>query len=125
METERQNQFSSLDVEVIHKQGKFTNTVYHKPTFGGVYNNFEGFLPSIYKFVMAYTLVYRCFRICMDWTKLHRLLPLLKRIFCKKGYPENFIEKGFKRFLDNLHLIKENVPTVEKRGLLLVFPYFG
>ena len=31
-----------------------------------------------------------------------------------------------KKFLNNIHLVKENVPTVEKKKrLLLVLPYFG
>ena len=46
METERQNKFSFLDIEVIREQGKFSTTIYRKPTFSGVYSNFESFLPS-------------------------------------------------------------------------------
>ena len=38
----------------------------------------------------------------------------LRRIFRKNVYPENFIDKCFKKFLDNIHLAKENVPKVEK-----------
>ena len=49
----------------------------------------------------------------------------LKTIFCKNGYPENFIDKRFKKFLDNIHLVKEIVPTVERKRLLLVLPYLG
>ena len=30
-----------------------------------------------------------------------------------------------KSFLNNIHLVKENVPTVEKKRLLLVLPYLG
>ena len=63
METEKENKLSFLDVEVIREQGKFTTIVYRKPTFSGVYSNFESFLPSVYQFGMVYTLVYRCFRI--------------------------------------------------------------
>ena len=61
MEAEKQNKLSFLDDEVICKQGKFTTTIYRKSTFTGVYSNF-GFLPSVYKFGMVYTLVYRCFK---------------------------------------------------------------
>ena len=125
METEKENKLSFLDVEVIRKQGKFTTTIYRKPTFSGVYSNFETFLPSVYKFGMVHTLVYRCFRICSNWTQFHTELIYLKRIFQKSSYPKNFIDKCFKRFLNNVHLIKENVPTVEKKHLLLVFPYLG
>ena len=66
METEKENKLSFLGVEIICKQGKFITTVYRKPTFSGVYSNFESFLPSIYKFGMVYTLVYRYFRICSN-----------------------------------------------------------
>ena len=68
METEKDNKLSFLDAEVIPKQGKFTTTVFRKPTFIGVYSNFESFLSSVYKFGMVYTVVYRCFPICTNWT---------------------------------------------------------
>ena len=125
METEKENKLSFLDVEVIREQGKFTTTVYRKPTFSDVYSNFESFLPSVYKFGMVYTLVYRCFRISSNWTQFHTELTFLKGIFRKNGYPENFIDKCFKKFLNNVNLVKENVPTVEKKRLLLVLPYLG
>ena len=74
---------------------------------------------------MVYTLVYRCFRISSNWTQFHTELTFLKGMFRKNGYPENFIDKCFKKFLNNVHLVKENVPTVEKKRLLLVLPYLG
>ena len=119
METEKENKLSFLDVEVICEQGKFITTV------SGVYSNFESFLLSVYKFGMVYTLVYRCFRISSNWTQFHTELTFLKRIFRMNGYPENFIDKCFKKFLNNVHLVKENVPTVEKKRLLLVLLYLG
>ena len=69
---------------------------------------------------MVYTLVYRCFCICTDWKKFHAGLTFLKKIFHKNGYPENFIDKCFKKFLNNVHLVKEKVPAVERKRLLLV-----
>ena len=66
MEAEKENKLSFTDVDVIREQGKFTTTIYRKPTFSGVYSDFESFLPSVYKFGMVYTLVYRCFRICSN-----------------------------------------------------------
>ena len=125
METEKENKLSFLDVEVICEQGNFTNTVYRKPTFSGVYSNFESFLPPVYKFGMVYTLVYRCFRISSNWTQFHTELTFLKGIFRKNDYPENFIDKCFKKILNNVNLVKENVPTVKKKRLLLVLPYLG
>ena len=43
METERENKLFFLDVEVICEKGKFTTTIYQKPSFSGVYSNFKVF----------------------------------------------------------------------------------
>ena len=38
---------------------------------------------------------------------------------------ENFIDKCFKKSLNNIHLVKENLPIVEQKPLLLVLPCLG
>ena len=48
METEKENKLSFFDVEIIRKQEKFTTTIYRKPTFSGVYSNFEIFYLRLY-----------------------------------------------------------------------------
>ena len=58
-----------------------------------------------------------------DWSKFHTELTFLKSIFCENGYHEDFIDKCFKKFLDNINLVKEKVRTVERKYLLLVLPY--
>ena len=68
-EQEKNGKLSFLDIEISQEKGKCVTTVYRKPTFSGVYTHFESFLPTIYKFGMAYTLAYRYFKICPDWTK--------------------------------------------------------
>ena len=85
METKKENKLPFLNVEIIRKQRKFTTTIYGKPTFSGVHSNFESFLPFIYKFGNVYTLVYRSFRICSNWTQFHTEFELnfLKEIFQK------------------------------------------
>ena len=37
----------------------------------------------------------------------------------------SFLDKYFKKFLNNVHVVKENVPTVKKKHFLLVLPYLG
>ena len=109
METEKESILSFLDFEIICEQGKFTTTIYRKPTFRGIYSNFlKVFIIDLYRFGMVYTLVYRCFHICF-----------LKQIFQKNAYPENFNDKCFKMFSNNTHLVKENEPTVKKKAYLV------
>ena len=100
------NRLSFLDIEIIREKDKFTTTIYRKPTLSGIYSNFKSFLPSGYKFGMIYILVYKCFRICSNWTQFLTELTFLGVIFQKNGYPVNFINKCFKKFLNNIHLFK-------------------
>ena len=123
IETENKTSFS--DVNVIREQGKFIISVYRKPTFSGVYANFDSFLPDTYKIGTIYTLVNRCFWICSSWSMFHQQLILLREIFQKNGYPENFIDRCFKLFLSRIHILKDKVPAVEKKPLQLVLPYLG
>ena len=55
----------------------------------------------------------------------HQELTLLTEIFQKNGYPDNFIGRSFKLFLNRIHILIEKVPTVEKKHLRLVLPYLG
>ena len=88
-----------------------------KPAFSGIYSNYESFLPSVYKFFMVYIRVYKCFHICSNQAQFHTQLIILKEIFQKNSYPKNNFDKWFKIFLNNIHLVKENVPTVKKKNL--------
>ena len=45
---------------------------------------------------MVYTLVYRYFRICSNWTQFHAESIFLKGIFQKNGYTKKIIDKCFK-----------------------------
>ena len=107
IETEECNKISFLDVNVIRGEGKFVTSVYRKPTFSGVYIHYDSFLPDTYKIGMIYTLINRCFPIWSSWS-----------MFCPEhGCPENFIDRCFKLFLNRIHILKEKVPTVEKKQL--------
>ena len=116
---------SFLDVNIIREKGRFTTSVYLKPTFSGIYTHFESFLPTSNKIGLLHTLFYRCFRICSDWTKFHLELVKLIGVFKSSGYPENFINNCFKLLLDNKYRIQEKVITVTKKTLFLVLPYLG
>ena len=108
METEKENILSFHDVEVIREQGKIKTTIYRKPTFRGVYSNFESFIPSVYKFGMVlswFTIVFVFARIGQN--------SLLRSSFWK-DISLKMLPSKFKKFLDSIHLVKENVLRVEK-----------
>ena len=70
---------------------------------------------------MIYNLVHRSFHICSDWIQTHAELTFFKGTFCKNGYPN--LLTCFKKYFNNIYLVKENELTLEKKHLLLDFPY--
>ena len=105
-----------LDINIIREQGKLITSVYRKLTFSGVYAHFYSFLPSTYKVGRIHTLLYRCFRICSDWTKFQLKLVKLMNIFKNNGYPENFINNFSKTLLDNKNRMQGKMTTVPESG---------
>ena len=105
---------SFLDLNIIREKGKFTTSVYRKPTFSGIYTNFDSFLPSSNKIGLLHTLLYIRFQICWDWTKFHSELVKLTDVFKNNGYPEKFINR-----------IQEKVIAAPEKTLFLVLPYLG
>ena len=91
IEREKQNTMSFLDVKIISEGKTFTTSIYHKPTFSGVYTHFDSFLLSNCRFGTVYTLAHTCLQICSSWTKLRNELVCLNEIFLKNDYPEDFI----------------------------------
>ena len=50
---------------------------------------------------------------------LNYTLVCLKQIFLANGYPEYFINKCFKKFICNIHVVKETTLTLEKNPIVL------
>ena len=124
-EQEKNGKFSFVDIEVSQRKGKFVTTVYRKPTFSGVYTHFESFLPTIYKFGMVYTLAYRCFKICSDWTKFPEEVSILKQIIFENGYSLSSIDTCFKTSVDKLFTKRPQLITIDKKTLFLPLPCLG
>ena len=116
---------SSLDVQIICEDKKYTDSAYSKPTFSEFCTHYQSFVRSTFTFCTAYKLTYRqklpdMFKLS---TKLHNELLFLKQIFLKHDYSENFINKCFKSFMVNIHGSKKTTLTVERKPLALVLPY--
>ena len=66
-EKEVNGSLSFLDVLISRKNKSFTTTVYHKPTFSGVYSNFDSFIADEYENGLIFTLLFRIFSIVSDF----------------------------------------------------------
>ena len=70
-------------------------------------------------------MLFRCFSIRSSYEKFHEETVKLKEIFKRKFYPEKFMDKCIKNFLNKLHVPKVVKLTAAKEELIIVLPYLG
>ena len=124
-EKENDGSLLFLDVKICRKNGTFVTSVYRKPTFSGVFTNYESFIPTYQKRGLLRTLLHRSFSICCDFKTFHFEIDHLKTILIKNNYPLNFIDSCIKSFLNKLYTRKVVVPNVPKRNVFVKLPVLG
>ena len=124
VEKENVGSLSFLDVKICRKNGKFVTSVYRKPTFSGVFINYESIIPRYQRRGLLDTF-HRSFIICCDFKTFHFEIDHLKNILIKHNYPLNFIDLCIKSFLNKLHTPKVMVSNVPKRDVFVKLLLLG
>jgi hypothetical protein len=124
-EIENNDQFSFLDICITRKNGNFETSTYRKPTFSGVFTNFNSFIDLRYKKSLLHTLLFRSFSLSSNYEKFHQEIEYLKNIFKQNNYPTSFIDTSIRKFLKNIYTEKEVPVSVSKKEILIVLPYLG
>ena len=81
-EIEEHNCMSFLDIKITRELNSFSTSDYRKPTFSGVFTNFDSFIPLSYKTGLIWSLLYRAFSLCSSF-EFHQFPS---RNFETKGY---------------------------------------
>ena len=87
-EIEENGSLSFLDITITRENNKFVTSVYRKPTFSGIFTNFESFVPEMHKRGLIETLLHRIFRLCSSYENFHREIETLKSIFKHSNYQQ-------------------------------------
>ena len=82
-------------------------------------------MPTEYKKGLVYTLLYRGFTLCTDWSKFRLELIYLKSVMGRNGYPRHFVDKCIKTFFDKISTPKQPVLTASKKVLRICLPFLG
>ena len=100
--------------------------MYRKPTFSGVYTNYNSFLPEIYKRGLVHTLLFRMFTICSNWQLIHSEIEHLRSVMRRNAYPDCLLDNVIKRFLTRLFVVKNDSQVVKETKTFQIFlPYLG
>ena len=113
---------SFLDIEISRDKHKFITSVYHKPTFSGVFSYFDSFILRLYKFKLVSTLIFCC---CSISCSVDYEIMQLKNIFEKNGYDNKFFVRWLQTFLNKIYSNKVLQHAVPKNGIYIFLPYLG
>ena len=124
VEQENVSSLSVLDVKFVVKTVNLSLVFSRKPTFSGVFTNYESFITTYQKRGPLHTLLHRSFIICCDFKTFHFEIGHLKTILLKNNYPLNFIDSCIKSF-NKLCTPKVMVPNVPKGNVFVKVPFLG
>ena len=119
------NEISFLDVLVKRYNNKFFTSLFRKNTFTGLGSNFFSFCPPIFKINAIKTLIYRAYHICSTYESFHQEVNFLIDYFCNNSFPSKLISFHIKKFLNNIFVQHDKIPTVPKQKLFITLPYLG
>ena len=124
-EKESNNSLPFLDILISRSENGFKTSVYHRPTFSGVYSNFNSFICDQYKIGLIFTLLFRTFSIVSDFSRFRTEVSRLKDILRKNAFSIKLVDNCIKNFLNKKFLNTPVTLTVKKKELFIVLPYLG
>ena len=97
-EKESNTSLPFLDILISRSENGFKTSVYHKPTFSGVYSNFNSFIYDEYKIGLVFTMLFRTFSIVSDFSRFHIKVIHFKQILRKNAFPIKLVDNCIKIF---------------------------
>ena len=124
-ELEKDGRLPFLDIEITRSNGRFSTSVYRKPTFTGLFTNFHSFVPLAYKRSSVCYLLHQIFHLCSSYENFHAQLEVVRKLFNLNGFPTHMFDKLVRHFLNNLFEPKPPLFTVAKKIVYFCLPFTG
>ena len=109
VEKEKDGVLPFLDVKIEKSSNKFLISVYRKPSFTGLYTNWNSFEPTKRKTNLVGTLVHRALKICLK-SKLQEELNQIISILQQNGHPEIVINSSIRNKISCFNLEPKEGP---------------
>ena len=124
-EIERDGKLPFLDIPISRSESKFATSVYRKPTFTGLFTNFNSFIPLVYKQNLVSSLIHRIFNLCSSYENFHTPLEVVRKLFNSNGFPSHMFDRIVRRFLDHTFDPRPPVLTASKKIIYFCLPFTG
>jgi len=127
MEKEENNAINFLDIKIQKKRDlSLITSTYRKPTFTGVFLNWNSLTSRRYKVGLLKCLLNRMKKICSNEEKTLIEMEQLRELMMKNNYPTNIITQEFDKFLKSNNTAKPNDTEEEKEKVkYLSLPYLN
>ena len=102
----------------------FSTSVFQKPTFTGLYTNYNSFIPFKYKKGLVTTVLYHYFSNCCCFASFTSQLVSFKKTFLLNSYPISFVD-CIQSFLNKIHSPIPKVSLAPKKILYFRLPFTG
>ena len=118
-EMERDGKLPFLYIDISRSKGKFATSVYRKPTFTGLFTNFNSFIPLTYKQNLVSCLIHSIFNLCASYENFHTQLEAVRKLFNSNGFPSHMFDRIVRRILD--HTFDPRLPVLTASKKIIYF----
>ena len=85
-ESEVENQLAFLDVHIMKTRKGVETKIFRKPTFTGLYINWQSYVPLKFKKNLLFTLLDRAYKICNSHAFIHQEFQKISTLLQKNGF---------------------------------------
>ena len=109
---------------ILRSENGFKTSVYHKPTFSGVYSNCN--IVSFTKSIKLIWFLFRAFSIASDFSRLYTQVRHLKDILRKNAFPIKLVDNYIKKILNKKDFPwSRRIDYWKEKELFIAVPYLG
>ena len=111
----------------MFSDGLLSTSVYRKPTFTGLFTNFDSFIRISYKKGLISTVLFRYFNISSSYAIFHAEVKKFKKIMISNGYPEKSFDRIVRSFVNKIFEKQSSVsePSEPNWIVLFMLPFLG
>ena len=108
----------------INKPGFLSTKVYRKPTFTGLYTNFNSNVPALFKLAVVWSLLHRAYQLLStNLLHFHNEVISIRDILHKNGYSFLLLDRCINKHLNKVYSPKVAVSTARKLTLNACIPF--
>ena len=125
-EPEVENQLAFLDVHITKTREGVETKIFRKPTFTGLYINWQSYVPLKYTKNLLFTLLDRAYKICNSYAFIHQEFQKISTLLQKNGFPTHFIDHHIAKFFNQKYQKCQTINSTESpkpRLLFIRLPY--